>query len=230
MAVRQYETASAIRGALEENIVFFGSQSTASGGIVSRNGKGGRFMYKAEQRQIARQLRRELSRPIREAASAAICRHLQQMPQMQKNPLIFSYSAMPYEVNLHEFHIWASEQGIRLAFPVTRADGTMEAYSPFSDTCWVRDRFGIPAPVAETAQRILPQEITLILTPCIAFDEGCHRLGQGGGYYDRFFLRCPNAFRLGIAFEAQKLPQICCGAHDIALNAIQTEEKYYGIF
>jgi len=187
-------------------------------------------MDKAEQRRIARQLRRALCRPIRETASAAICRNLQKMPQMQNNPVIFSYSAMPYEVNLHEFHTWASERGIRLAFPVTGADGTMEAYSPRSDTRWERDGFGISMPVAETAQRIAPQEITLILTPCVAFDEGGHRLGQGGGYYDRFFLRCPNAFRLGIAFEAQKLPQICCQTHDIALNAIQTEEKFYGTF
>lgn len=186
-------------------------------------------MEKSEQRTLARRRRAGLSIQERQTASRTICEALKNLPAALGAEVIFSYLAMPNEVDLSAFHAFAAERGITVAFPVTAPDGTMEAYAPTEQTLWQRDRFGILAPVARSARRIAPEEIDLILTPCVAFDEECRRLGQGGGYYDRFFARCPSAGRLAVAFEVQRVPAVVCDSHDICLHAVLTEKRLYGL-
>lgn len=185
-------------------------------------------MEKSEQRTLARRLRAGLSLHERQRASLEICDQLKTIPAVAGAGVIFSYLAMPNEVDLSAFHAFAGEHGIIVAFPVTASDGTMEAYAPTEQTLWQRDGFGILAPAAQTARYIAPEEIDLILTPCVAFDEECHRLGQGGGYYDRYFARCPHARRLAVAFEIQRLDAIVCGRQDIPMHAVLTEKRQYG--
>jgi 5-formyltetrahydrofolate cyclo-ligase len=62
----------------------------------------------------------------------------------------------------------------------------------------------------------------LLLVPLLAFDRAGHRLGYGGGFYDRTIalLKVP-AF--GIAHAGQEIPSLPAEAHDIALNGILTE-------
>lgn len=43
----------------------------------------------------------------------------------------------------------------------------------------------------------------MIITPGVAFDRNKNRVGFGRGYYDRFFLKYPNAKKIAIAFEEQ---------------------------
>lgn len=185
-------------------------------------------MNKEEQRHIARKLRRELSRQAHEKASIEICRRVQEIEQVKEAKIIMSYLALPGEVDASSFHAWAMAQGITLAFPVSDENGAMEACAPMESSVWIRDRFGILSPTMESSRYVAPEEISVILAPCVAFDEGLQRLGQGGGYFDRFFARCPNCLRIGLAFEVQKLPAIAIEGHDVPLHAVQTEIKRYG--
>jgi len=50
---------------------------------------------------------------------------------------------------------------------------------------------------------ILPQNINCIFVPGLAFDVFGNRLGQGGGYYDRYLKKCVKAVRIGVCFSAQ---------------------------
>lgn len=185
-------------------------------------------MDKKSQRLAAKAARQGMEVRARNAASAEICRKLQDLPIVLNQKVIFSYMAKPEEADLTDFHAWAVEKGIVLAFPVTRGNGIMEAYAPQWPCQWERDRYGILIPSMASSRLIPPEEIGLILTPCVAFDEGCGRLGYGGGYYDRYFARCPKAFRLAIAFDAQKLRKIVCDAFDMPMHGVLTERAFYG--
>lgn len=185
-------------------------------------------MDKKSQRLAAKAARSGMEEAAREAASAEICRNLQKLPGISEQKVIFSYMALPQEADLSAFHAWALEKGIVLAFPVTKGNGIMEAYAPQGLCKWEKDRYGILIPSMDASRLISPEEIGLILTPCVAFDENCGRLGYGGGYYDRYFARSPEATRLAIAFEMQKLPKVATGAFDIPMHGVLTERAFYG--
>ncbi len=184
-------------------------------------------MDKYLQRKTALTNRRNIGAKVRKQASEMICHRLVLQPEILSHRVIFSYFATAEEVDLSSFHQYATGHGCTLAFPVTGEGGQMEAYIPEDDCHWQYDRYGIQIPDIHFARRASPEEISLVLTPLVAFDEAARRLGHGGGYYDRYFARYPRSYRLGIAFEAQKLPEISCGALDVPLHGVLTEKNFY---
>jgi 5-formyltetrahydrofolate cyclo-ligase len=78
---------------------------------------------------------------------------------------------------------------------------------------------GIAEPRAE-AEVLAPN---LVLVPLLAFDASGHRLGYGGGYYDRV-LPDLKAFRIGVAYAGQEVPLLPHEPHDHPLDAVVTEE------
>jgi 5-formyltetrahydrofolate cyclo-ligase len=72
---------------------------------------------------------------------------------------------------------------------------------------------------------IQPDEVDLILVPCVACDVLGYRLGYGGGYYDRL-LSLPqwkNQVTMGIVFEFGYLLKLPIEAWDQPLNYICTD-------
>jgi 5-formyltetrahydrofolate cyclo-ligase len=62
-----------------------------------------------------------------------------------------------------------------------------------------------------------------LLVPLVAFDRTGHRLGYGGGFYDRTIATLRHARTIGVAFTAQELDAVPVGEYDLALDAIATE-------
>ena len=78
--------------------------------------------------------------------------------------------------------------------------------------------FGIPEPLAHWP-RAVPD---MLLVPLLAFDASGHRLGYGGGYYDRTLEKRPVP-AIGIAYAGQEVSSLPAEPHDMALSAILTE-------
>ena len=96
---------------------------------------------------------------------------------------------------------------------------------------WYLNRFGIhehwsPRPVRAW-------QLDLVFVPLVGFDEACHRLGMGGGFYDASlaYLRRRKTWRkprlVGVGFECQKVAQIPADPWDMHLDAVITERKIY---
>jgi 5-formyltetrahydrofolate cyclo-ligase len=80
----------------------------------------------------------------------------------------------------------------------------------------------IPEPVGEVP--VDPAGIDLILVPGLAFDGRGGRLGQGGGFYDRFLADpAVRAHRCGLAFEAQVVDRLDTDGHDQRVHSLATE-------
>lgn len=178
---------------------------------------------KQAQRETCLTRLRGLSALEREERSAAICDHLMALPQLQAAQTIFSYRATELEADLSAFHTWALKQGKALAFPVSDPGGHMEAYVPAGPDSWERGCYGIWAPIPERSQLVDPGELDAVLLPCVGFDGQGGRLGHGGGYYDRYLLRCPRALRILVAFEVQRLEQVTAASHDQRAHGLVTE-------
>jgi len=68
--------------------------------------------------------------------------------------------------------------------------------------------------------------IEFVLVPGVAFDLAGHRLGYGGGYYDRLLpMLPPHAVRVAGAFEIQIVDRVPAAPHDVAVDAIVTESR-----
>jgi 5-formyltetrahydrofolate cyclo-ligase len=81
------------------------------------------------------------------------------------------------------------------------------------------ERFGTAYPDGPIA------EPDMLLVPLLAFDRAGHRLGYGGGYYDRTLATLPTHPAIGIAYAAQEIPHIPPGPHDHPLPTIITESE-----
>ena len=70
-------------------------------------------------------------------------------------------------------------------------------------------------------------EFDVIIIPMLGFDENLHRIGYGGGYYDRFLATQPTAQKIGISLEQGKIDNLPVEPHDMALDTIVTEQQVY---
>ncbi|MBU6449014.1 MAG: 5-formyltetrahydrofolate cyclo-ligase [Rhodospirillales bacterium] len=115
---------------------------------------------------------------------------------------------------LHALHA----RGHRLALPETPPPGQalmFRAWMP--STPMLPGRYKTQHPDAPS---LAPD---FLLVPLLAFNRRGHRLGYGGGYYDRTLAELPGAFRLGCAYAAQEMEDIPTEPTDLPLHAIATE-------
>jgi 5-formyltetrahydrofolate cyclo-ligase len=70
------------------------------------------------------------------------------------------------------------------------------------------------------------EEIDLVLIPGVGFDPACHRLGMGGGYYDRLLPELRReALKVGLAFDEQIVEAVPHERHDAVLDAVVTPTR-----
>lgn len=77
---------------------------------------------------------------------------------------------------------------------------------------------GIPEPIADGP--VADDETALVLMPGLAFDPQGHRIGYGGGFYDKFLAAEPNHPTLALCYEFQLLPELDTEEHDIPVDTV----------
>ena len=81
--------------------------------------------------------------------------------------------------------------------------------------------YGILEPKDHTF--IQKDDIDLMIVPLVAYDDENHRIGYGGGFYDRY-LNDYKGKTIGLAYKFQKVATINSEIHDISLDEIITNE------
>ena len=74
-----------------------------------------------------------------------------------------------------------------------------------------------------TKEKIEPCNIDLMIVPMLAYDLSHHRVGYGKGYYDRYFSRGFQGYKLGLAFVCQQVDRIEVNEFDYQLDEIINE-------
>lgn len=84
---------------------------------------------------------------------------------------------------------------------------------------------GIPEPQSHCAL-IAADAIDWVLVPGVAFDTEGHRLGYGGGYYDRLLPQLrSDAARIAGGYEMQLVDRVPAAPHDVPVQALATETR-----
>lgn len=92
------------------------------------------------------------------------------------------------------------------------------------DTVFAMNRFGIPEPRLGQSRRVRVWSLDVLLVPLVAFDGDGHRLGMGGGFYDRTLAahkRWPRRpLLLGLGYRFQQVSHIATNSWDIPMDVV----------
>lgn len=160
--------------------------------------------------------------------SRAACERFLASPSYARAQILFAYVSFGRELSSFEVLNRALRDGKTLGLPHSGA-GSSRILTFHA----VRDlkldlaagRFGIAEPLT-TLPILSGERADVILVPGVAFTARGERLGQGGGFYDRY-LSQPGfrAERCALAFESQIRETVPLQPHDFAVDVIFTEDR-----
>ncbi len=185
-------------------------------------------------RKQKRQWRKNLSASERNRYSQAIAEAFLASPYYRSAKHIAAYLALPEEVDVMPIIEQAWTDNKNLYLPVVSKKNAAMHFAPFfPDSPLRKDAMGIAAPDISTDHYISARHLDTVVTPLVAFDCRAHRIGMGGGYYDRTFAfvseKTTAPQLIGVAFEGQKTSSIIeTQAWDVPLQGVFTERRFYG--
>ena len=122
------------------------------------------------------------------------------------------------------------ERGNPIALPrVTTLDKPMEFRrhtDPYEESDLEAGVWGLRQPTL-AAPVVIPE---VLFMPLVGFTARGDRLGQGGGYYDRYLAAHPTILAFGMAWDVQEVPDLPVELHDMRLSAIITPTRVLGPF
>ena len=158
------------------------------------------------------------------AAGVEVARRLESLPVIAGARRVAAYRAVRGEIPLEA--LLEGEQ--REIFTLPRVVGDdLEFVAWREGQSFARGSFGIPEPVDGEVMALADHDAVLI--PLTAFDGHCHRLGQGGGFYDRALASLPSGTgadrpaSIGVAYAFQQVAQVPRESWDVPLDAVVTE-------
>lgn len=131
---------------------------------------------------------------------------------------VFTYLSHSLEAPTDKLIKGLALQGAKIYAP--RIDnGEMTAVACGED--FSVNRYGIREPLGEPSQ----EEMQIVVIPLLAVDEHGNRLGYGGGYYDRYLQKHPQAVRVGYCYDFQIQKCVPSTEQDMRLDFIVTEKR-----
>jgi 5-formyltetrahydrofolate cyclo-ligase len=182
-----------------------------------------------------RAARRGVAEETRERWSAAICERVAETNWFLETNKIAGFLAFDGEADPIGLMTAAFDAGKQVYVPIILGKSKPLKFAPWSPTVGLKpNRFDILEPNVSESEWIEARDLELVITPLVAFDDSCHRIGVGGGYYDRSFgfliddvFEATQVSLVGFAFELQKVELIKGSKWDVPLAAVATETLLY---
>ncbi|WP_321394193.1 5-formyltetrahydrofolate cyclo-ligase [Emcibacter sp.] len=172
--------------------------------------------------------RLELKDEIGEMAARQVASQLILLPELEEADIVAGYHTLGSELDcltvlkaLHAAHF-------RIALPVIVARDHALKFREWDMVHPLEDGGHGTRQPDEKCHEVMPD---VMLVPLLAFDGAGHRLGYGGGFYDRtlhaYRSRNEDLLTIGLAFEGQRRDDVFADVHDQPLDMIITEENIY---
>lgn len=166
-------------------------------------------------RELLKQKRRILTKEQVAEQSAIILAHLEQLPCFVAAKSVLIYYPTHNEVDLLPL-IKKYKREKTFLFPVVHRQ-SMDACPYEGNAKMHRGQFNIPEPTTEPYK----EPIDLIILPGVGFDKQGNRLGQGGGYYDRFLATGhKQSVLVAVAYDFQLVEKVPTNRRDKKMDYI----------
>ncbi len=159
--------------------------------------------------------------------SGIICYHVLQSEQYKNSSAICVYEAFRNEINCEDIIEQAYEDEKEVYVPVVDMDNkTMDFYKITPDTSWTESSYGIKEPViTKDTGKLSPDNEALVIMPGLAFDKNKHRIGYGGGYYDKYLAEHTGYIKMALCYSFQVLNEdLPYDKEDVIPDYIVTED------
>lgn len=177
---------------------------------------------KAALRAELRALRAALSNEERGKKDRCICDSLLSLLDGVKLLLLFYPKGA--EIDLRPVFHEANTRGIPCAFPrCGEAKGEMDFYLVSDLEALEEGKFGIREP-RKDASPVTDLTNAIIVVPAFSFDKSGHRIGYGGGYYDRY-LRAHKIRSIGVSYEEFLRDSLPHDGLDASVDTVITEQQ-----
>ncbi|MCL2481609.1 MAG: 5-formyltetrahydrofolate cyclo-ligase [Spirochaetaceae bacterium] len=126
----------------------------------------------------------------------------------------------------------ALTQGKKVAVPrINNSEIVFHYITSLSKEGLMKHDYGIYEPLQEAESVNINNSDNskiLILTPGMAFDKQCNRLGRGKSFYDRYLsVHGKNCTKAGIAFSFQITENLPFEKHDVQLDFVVTDKNIF---
>ena len=181
---------------------------------------------KAALRRQARACLQALTPAARRESDELLFARFLALPQVARAGTLLLYHGMGAEPDTARLlpSLWAA--GKRVCLPRCLPGHGLEARLIGADAALVPHPFGMLEP-GEDCPPVDKSALDLVLVPGLAFDRSGGRLGQGGGFYDRF-LAGFSGFTAALCRSALLLEHVPREGHDLGVDLVITEEGLYG--
>ena len=171
---------------------------------------------KALRAEIRAKKRAMTAQEIKEK-SAALAKAFYETAEYKNAKTIYGYLPYNQEVRTTQMLAHALADGKQVAVP--KVYGDEMKFILLSDLSQVAKGYaGIPEPIADGP--VAADPTALVLMPGLAFDPEGHRLGYGGGFYDKFLAAEPDHPTLALCYDFQMLPHLDTESYDIPVDRV----------
>ena len=164
--------------------------------------------------------KRALSESQIDKRSAILARKLFETAQYRECASLYAYLSFNQEVRTAPIIERAWADGKRVAVPKVVGDDMVFIWIDSFDALG-EGYYNIPEPIEDGP--VADDETALILMPGLVFDPEGHRVGYGGGFYDRFLEREPHHPLVALCYDFQLLHHLDVEAHDIPVDLVITD-------
>lgn len=172
-------------------------------------------------RLLTTRRRRSLAEGV--AVGEALRDHLLATPEVRRAATVAAYVSLPGEPGTALLIETLRDAGTRVLLPVLLPDGDLD-WAPYGgEGTLVSRRRGLLEPTAAPLGREAIATADAVLVPGLAVDRAGHRLGRGGGSYDRALARVPvGTFTCVLLHDDEVLDAIPIEDHDRPVAAVAT--------
>lgn len=161
--------------------------------------------------------RNKMPESWRTVLSRQTCLELEELSRKSVVRIVHSFLPFGTEINIFPFLEYCLENQIKVITPkILKKPVMIHLETPDLNQLRV-NKMGIRESACLLAYE---GPYDLILVPGVVFARNGYRIGYGGGYYDYFLARHPEALKIGVGFPLQLVEKLPHAAYDIPVNRL----------